>query len=57
LELLCLASFSACVLSPDISSGILPMSPPNAQVFVVSIFGPLLLYETLEVGEARDEGL
>jgi hypothetical protein len=29
-------SSSACVLSPYISSGILPMSPPNAQVFVVS---------------------
>jgi hypothetical protein len=34
-----LASFSACVLSPYISSGILPMSPPDAQVFVVSFSG------------------
>ena len=33
------ASFSACVLSPYISSGILPMSPPDAQVFVVSFSG------------------
>jgi hypothetical protein len=33
------ASFSSCVLSPYISSGILPMSPPNAQVFVVSFSG------------------
>jgi hypothetical protein len=38
------------------------MSPPNDQVFVMSFSGnehvcpplPLLLYETLEVGEARD---
>jgi hypothetical protein len=33
------ASFSACVLSPYISSGILPMSPPDAQVFIVSFSG------------------
>jgi hypothetical protein len=32
-------SFSACVLSPYISSGILPMLPPDAQVFVVSFSG------------------
>jgi hypothetical protein len=30
------AFFSVCVLSPYITSGILPMSPPDAQVFVVS---------------------
>jgi hypothetical protein len=30
------AYFSTCVLSPYISSGILPMSSPYAQVFVVS---------------------
>jgi hypothetical protein len=30
------ASFSDCVLSPYISSGILSMSPLDAQVFVVS---------------------
>jgi hypothetical protein len=56
------ASFSACVLSPYISSGILPMSRLDPQVFVVPFFGnksmsassfPFLLYETLEVGEAR----
>jgi hypothetical protein len=39
LELLRLASFSACVLSPYISSGILPMSPSDVQVFVVSFSG------------------
>jgi hypothetical protein len=33
------ASFSACVLSPYISSSILPMSPPDVQVFVVSFPG------------------
>jgi hypothetical protein len=33
------ASFSACVLSPYISSGILTMSSPDAQVFVVSFSG------------------
>jgi hypothetical protein len=33
------ASFSGCVLSPYISSGILPMSLPDAQVFVVSFSG------------------
>jgi hypothetical protein len=33
------ASFSTCVLSPYISSDILPMSPPDAQVFVVSFSG------------------
>jgi hypothetical protein len=33
------ASFSACVLSPYMSSGILPMSPPDTQVFVVSFSG------------------
>jgi hypothetical protein len=33
------ASFFACVLSPYISSGILPMSPPDAPVFVVSFSG------------------
>jgi hypothetical protein len=55
------------MLSSYISSGILPMSPPDAQVFVVSFFGNeqlcpplpfpgLLLYETLEVGEAMDGG-
>jgi hypothetical protein len=33
------ASFSTCVLSPYISSGILPMSAPDAQVFVVSFSG------------------
>jgi hypothetical protein len=40
------------------------MSPPDAQVFVVSFSGkeqvclplPFLLYKTLEVGEARDVG-
>jgi hypothetical protein len=39
------------------------MSSPDAQIFVMSFSGneqpasflPLLLYETLEVGEARDE--
>jgi hypothetical protein len=30
------ASFFACVLSPYISSGILPMSPPDAYFFVMS---------------------
>jgi hypothetical protein len=30
------ASFSACVLSPYISIGIIHMSPPDAKVFVVS---------------------
>jgi hypothetical protein len=33
------ASFSAYVLSPYISSGILPMSPLDVQVFVVSFSG------------------
>jgi hypothetical protein len=33
------ASFSACVLSPYISSGILPISSPDARVFVVSFSG------------------
>jgi hypothetical protein len=33
------ASFSACVLSPYISHGILPMSLPDAHVFVVSFSG------------------
>jgi hypothetical protein len=33
------AFFSACVLSPYISSGILHMSPPDVQVFVVSFSG------------------
>jgi hypothetical protein len=33
------ASFSACMLSPCISSGIVPMSHPDAQVFVVSFSG------------------
>jgi hypothetical protein len=32
-------SFSACVISLYISSGILPMSPLDAQVFVVSFSG------------------
>jgi hypothetical protein len=39
LELLRLGFFSACVLSPYISSNILPMSPPDAQVFDVSFSG------------------
>jgi hypothetical protein len=39
LELLHWASFSACVLSPYTSSGILHMSPSNDQVFVVSFSG------------------
>jgi hypothetical protein len=34
-----LTSFSACVLSPYISNDILPMSPLDAQVFVVSFSG------------------
>jgi hypothetical protein len=29
-------SFSACMLSPYISSGISPMSPPDVKIFVVS---------------------
>jgi hypothetical protein len=33
------SSFSACVLSPYISSGILPMSSTDVQVFVVSFSG------------------
>jgi hypothetical protein len=33
------AFFSACVLSPYISSGILPVSPADAQVFIVSFSG------------------
>jgi hypothetical protein len=33
------ASFSACMLSPYICSGILPMSPPDTQIFVVSFSG------------------
>ena len=59
------ASFSACVLSPYISSGILPMSPPDAQVFVVSFSGnkqvcPPLPFPSFSAlrnlgsGEARD---
>ncbi|AQK69807.1 NAD(P)-binding Rossmann-fold superfamily protein [Zea mays] len=32
-------SFFACVLSPYISSGILPMSPPDTQIFVLSFSG------------------
>jgi hypothetical protein len=36
LELLWLGFFSACVLSPYISSGILSMSRPDDQIFVVS---------------------
>jgi hypothetical protein len=61
------ASFYACVPSPYISSGILPMSPLDAHVFVVFFSGNehvcssllflLLLYKTLEVGETRDAGL
>jgi hypothetical protein len=42
-----LASFFACVLSPYISSGILPMSPPDAQVFVVSFSGNEQVYPAL----------
>jgi hypothetical protein len=33
------SSFSACVFSPYISSGVLPMSALDVQVFVVSFFG------------------
>jgi hypothetical protein len=63
LELIRLGFFlRLCALSLSVSSGILPMSPLDAQVFVVSFSGnehvcsplPFLLYETLEVGEARD---
>jgi hypothetical protein len=37
-------SFSTCVLSPYISSGILPMSSTDAQIFVVSFFGNEQVY-------------
>jgi hypothetical protein len=67
LKLLQLGFFSACVLSPYISSGILPMSPPDAQGLRRVLLQeqtdmsasslPLLLYKTLEVGETSDEGL
>jgi hypothetical protein len=65
LELLWLGFFlRLCALSLYVSSDILSMSPPDAQVFVVSFSGkeqvclplPFLLYKTLEVGEARDVG-
>jgi hypothetical protein len=60
------ASFSACVLSLYISSGILPISPLDAQVFVVSFSSneqacPPLPFPSrstnLGSGKARDEGL
>ena len=63
LELLRLGFFLRLrALSLYVSSGILSMSPPDAQVFVVSFSGneqirmalPFLVYDTLEVGEARD---
>jgi hypothetical protein len=65
LELFWLGFFlRLCALSLYVSSGILPMSPPDVHVFVVSFSGnehvwlplPFLLYETLEVGETRDGG-
>jgi hypothetical protein len=62
------ASFSACVLSPYISSGILPiyvvfrctglrrvLLRQRTDMSACSLL--LLLYETLEVGETMDEGL
>jgi hypothetical protein len=64
LELLRLDFFLClCALSLYVSSGILLMSPSDAQVFVVSFSGnehvcpplsSLPVYETLEVGDARD---
>jgi hypothetical protein len=66
LELLRLGFFlRLCALSLYVSSSILPMSPPDVQVFVVSLFSnehvcsplPFLVYETLEVGETRDGSL
>ena len=65
LELLRLGFFPRLrALSLYVSSCILPMSPPDAQVFRRVLLRqrtgmstsslPLLLYETLEVGEARD---
>jgi hypothetical protein len=42
-----LAFFSAYMPSPYISSGILPMSPPDAQVFVVSFSGNEQVYPPL----------
>jgi hypothetical protein len=51
-------------LSLYVSSGILHMSPPDVQVFVVSFSGneqvclslPFLLYETLEMGKGEGWG-
>ena len=68
LELLQLGFFPRLhVFSLYVSSGILPMSPLDAHVFVVFFSGNeqvcspllflLLLYKTLEVGETRDAGL
>jgi hypothetical protein len=59
--------FSACVLSPYISSGILPMLSPDTQGLRRVLLRqrtdmsasslPLLLYKTLEVEETSDKGL
>jgi hypothetical protein len=65
LELLRLGFFLRLrALSLFVSSGILPMSHLDGQVFVVSFSGneqvclplPFLLYKILEMGEARDGG-
>jgi hypothetical protein len=41
------AFFSACMLSPYISSGILTISPPDAQVLVMSFSGNEQVYPSL----------